>query len=157
MQAAAVVGRHRFVEDVLLHEMIHQFHQEVTGQHEHSYHGHGPAFRDKANEIGAALGLSRVRDSKRRGAEKHLPSCAQWPHCVRPNGYYLGVHFRSTNRTNWRAVVRDLVSVALANLDLGNVADARKTLAALLETVSSRGDVGDQAVGDMSTAEDGRS
>jgi hypothetical protein len=33
-----------------------------------------------------------VRDCKRRGAEKHLPNCAQWPHNVRPEGFYLGAY-----------------------------------------------------------------
>src|SRR5262249_56557694 len=42
-------GRFLFVADVLLHETIHQYHQEVTGEAEDSYKGHGPAFRDTCN------------------------------------------------------------------------------------------------------------
>src|SRR5215208_261916 len=53
-------GLRRFLEDVLLHEMIHQWHFEVTGEGDESYSGHGPAFSAKANEIGVALGLPRV-------------------------------------------------------------------------------------------------
>lgn len=83
-------GRFLFVADVLLHESIHQWQQEVTGQIESSYKGHGPAFRDKCNEIGAKLKMSTVRIAKARGKDKDLPSCAQWPHCVRPPEYYLG-------------------------------------------------------------------
>lgn len=78
----------RFVDDILLHEMIHQFAQEITGKNDASYHGHGPAFRDKANEIGDQLGLPPVRICKRRGPNAELPSCSQWLHNVRPAGYY---------------------------------------------------------------------
>jgi hypothetical protein len=83
-------GRARFVEDVLLHEVGHQHAQEVSGKREHSYHGHGPVFAAICNRIGADLGLPPVRPSKARGTNAHLPSCAQWPHCVRPDSYYLG-------------------------------------------------------------------
>jgi hypothetical protein len=85
-------GRFRFVADVLLHEMIHQWQFEALGETESSYHGHGPRFRDKANEIGARLGLSPVRTNKARGKNKDLPSCSQWPHNVRDGGYYLGAY-----------------------------------------------------------------
>ena len=84
-------GLQRFLEDVLLHEMIHQYHQEITGEHYDSWSGHGPAFSAKANEIGQKLGLAKVRRTckSRDGKE---PSPSQWPHDVRPDGYYLGAH-----------------------------------------------------------------
>jgi hypothetical protein len=85
-------GRRLFVDDVLLHEMVHQWQFEVLGDPEPAYQGHGPLFRDVANRIGAVLGLSPVRDCKRRGSDKHLPSCSQWPHNVRPKGFYLGAY-----------------------------------------------------------------
>jgi hypothetical protein len=81
-------ARLRMVEDILLHEMLHQWQQEVTGNCDSAYSGHGPTFRDKANEIGAALGLGRVRTCKLRGADKDLPSCSYWPQNVRPTGFY---------------------------------------------------------------------
>ena len=83
-------GRNLFVDDVLLHEMVHQWQFEVLGDPEPAYQGHGPLFRDVANRIGAVLGLSPVRDCKRRGSDKDLPSCAHWPHVVRPADYYRG-------------------------------------------------------------------
>jgi hypothetical protein len=83
-------GRFLFVADILLHETVHQFHDEITGQTEAGYKGHGPAFRDECNRIGALLELPHVRIAKARGPEKEQPSCAEWPHCVRPEGYYLG-------------------------------------------------------------------
>lgn len=92
-------GRARFAEDVLLHEMVHQWQQEVTGTQEDSYHGHGPTFRDKANAIGASLGLAPVRIAKRRGKDAGLPSCAQWPHCVRPADYYFGAVVPASDAT----------------------------------------------------------
>lgn len=92
--AEYAAGRARLVEDILLHEMIHQWHQEVTGTNDASYHGHGPAFRDECNRIGALLGLPRVRTMKKRGKDADLPSCSQWPHDVRPAGFYLGAYVR---------------------------------------------------------------
>jgi hypothetical protein len=89
-------GANRFVDDVLVHEQIHQWQQEVLGDDEDAYHGHGPKFRDQANRIGADLGLGRVRTMKRRGPDKDLPSCAQWPHCVRPADHYLGAYVPGT-------------------------------------------------------------
>jgi hypothetical protein len=92
-------GRSLFTDDVLLHEMIHQWQQEVVGNPEGAYHGHGPLFRDKANEIGERLGLPRVRTSKDRGKkDKSLPSCSQWPHNVRPDEYYQGAYRRQRDR-----------------------------------------------------------
>jgi len=86
-------GRFLFVADVLMHEMIHQWQQEVVGNTEGSYHGHGPIFRDKANEIGERLGLPMVRTSKDRGKkDKGLPSCSQWPHNVRADEHYQGAY-----------------------------------------------------------------
>lgn len=81
-------GRFTFVADVLLHEMVHQWQQEVSGELDEAYHGHGPAFRDTCNRIGAVLGLAPVRTSKKRGKDADLPSCSQWPHNVRPSAWY---------------------------------------------------------------------
>ena len=83
-------GIQRFVQDVLLHETIHQYQLEILQVPERSYDGHGPLFRDTANTIGAHLGLPPVRASKVRARERTLPSCAQWPHNVRPADYYCG-------------------------------------------------------------------
>jgi hypothetical protein len=88
----AAEGRRRFVADVLLHETIHQWQQELSGQTEQAWHGHGPAFRDRANAIGRVLRLGPVRTAKRRGADRELPSCASWPYGVRPLDYYLGAY-----------------------------------------------------------------
>ena len=86
-------GRFLFVADVLLHEIIHQYQHEILGiEHSSSYISHGPTFRDMANEIGEKLALPPVRASRNRGKDADLPSCAQWPHCVRPEGYYLGAY-----------------------------------------------------------------
>jgi hypothetical protein len=83
-------GCWRFVADVLLHEALHQWQTEVAGDDEDSYHGHGPKFTAKANEIGAALGLPAVVVRNRRGSR--LPRSAQWPHNVRPADYYRGAY-----------------------------------------------------------------
>jgi len=80
------------VADVLLHEMVHQWQQEVSGDRDTEYHGHGPAFRDRANVIGAVLGLPTVRTCKARGKDADRPSCSQWPHNVRPGDFYGGAY-----------------------------------------------------------------
>lgn len=88
-------GLRRFLEDVLLHEQIHQFHFEVTGKNDASWSGHGPAFSAMANEIGRKLGLPPVRRTcKKRDGEE--PSPSQWPHNVRRRDYYLGAYVPSS-------------------------------------------------------------
>lgn len=89
---APLEGRVRFIADVMLHEMIHQLQNEVLNNPELSYKGHGPAFAGKCNEIGAVLGLDKVRVAKARGKDKDMPSCAYWPHNVRPLDYFLGAY-----------------------------------------------------------------
>ena len=84
------LGCIRFTADVLLHESIHQYMLEVAGNPEPSYHGHGPGFTAWCNLIGAAYGLPAVVTRNRQGSD--LPRSAQWPHNVRPAGYYLGAY-----------------------------------------------------------------
>jgi hypothetical protein len=83
-------GCYRFVADVLLHEMIHQWQIEVISAHEEAWHWHGPQFTGQCNLIGASLGLAPVVTRNRNGSR--LPRSAQWPHCVRPPEYYLGAY-----------------------------------------------------------------
>ena len=91
-------GRFLFVADVLLHECIHQYQHEVLAiERANSYVSHGPTFRDMANEIGEKLDLQPVRASRKRGKDADLPSCAQWPHCVRLEGYYQGAYVPGGN------------------------------------------------------------
>lgn len=85
-----IEGRIRIGSDILLHEMVHQWQQEITHNTEYAFRGHGNGFRDKCNEIGVILGLPPVRNEKKRGKDKDLPSCTGWPHNVRPTEYYLG-------------------------------------------------------------------
>ena len=58
--------------------MIHQWLFEVLGERETRRTAHGRAFADKANEIGAKLGLQAVRPARSR-KQKYLPTCAHWP------------------------------------------------------------------------------
>lgn len=83
-------GRLRFLDDTLLHEMIHQWQFEVAGDAEPGYKGHGPGFAAECNRIGAQLGLPLVRPAKQRGPHAMRPSCAQWPLNVRPTEHYQG-------------------------------------------------------------------
>lgn len=92
---AFLPGRMQFVDDVLLHEMIHQWQFEVRGDAEASYKGHGPVFAGECNRIGALLDLPPVRPAKQRGPQAALPSCASWPHNVRPAAYYEGALTRA--------------------------------------------------------------
>lgn len=90
-------GRFLFVADVALHETIHLWQDEVRGDLEPSYHGHGPLFRDKCNEIGEKLGLPPVRTCKKRVRDADLPSCSHFPHNVRPPDYYQGAYVRGND------------------------------------------------------------
>lgn len=85
---AAAEGRLLFAADILAHESIHQWQMEITGNREGSYHGHGPSFAAKANEIGGVLGLPSVAVRNRGGSRSLV--CAHWPHNVRDPAYYLG-------------------------------------------------------------------
>lgn len=73
-----------FLRDVLLHEMVHAWQEEIEEDGEDGYRGHGPKFAAKCTEIGAALGLPPVGVKGRDG----LPDCKSWPMNVRPEGYY---------------------------------------------------------------------
>src|SRR5215211_44663 len=57
-------GLERFMDQVLLHEMIHQWQHEVNhtdpGEF-NNYGGHGSTFSGKANEIGSRLDLPPIR------------------------------------------------------------------------------------------------
>ncbi len=81
-------GLFLFAADVLTHECVHQWQQEITGKLEGSYHGHGPGFAARANEIGAVLGLPPVAVRNRGGSADLV--CAHWPHNVRDPAHYLG-------------------------------------------------------------------
>jgi hypothetical protein len=91
-------GMRRFTEQVLLHEMIHQWQVEVAGTPPgefDNYGGHGETFSAKANEIGARLGLPPVRLRNKVSHSRdtgHLPNPSEWPHCVYPLDCYLGAY-----------------------------------------------------------------
>jgi len=121
---------------------------EITGQNEDSYHGHGPAFAQVCNVMGQALGLPPVRSMKKRGKDKDLPSCAHWPLNVRPRDYYGGAYKPHDQAEPDDAGAADpegdqtdpsgagdplaaLLDQILADLDAGQVARARATVAAI--------------------------
>src|SRR5262249_48651882 len=112
------------VADILLHETIHQYQTEVSGQTEEGYSGHGPHFRDLANKIGAKLGLPPVRTGKKRGKEKDLPSCSYWPHIVRPAEYYQGAYTRDFGQAEATKLSISLLSAQEAAAAIVKCADA---------------------------------
>lgn len=91
-------GMRRFTEQVLLHEMIHQWQHEVAGTppvEHHNYGGHGATFSAKANEIGGRLGFPPVRLRNKKSHSRDtadLPNPGEWPHNVCPQEYYLGAY-----------------------------------------------------------------
>jgi hypothetical protein len=136
-------GRFRVIADVMLHEMIHQYHQEITGEIEKAFHGHGPQFRDVCNRIGAAMGSPLVRSAKKRGPDAHLPSCAQWPHNVRPPEYYLGAYVlpepeapQAPPGCSTCARVQELIAVAIPAVERGDAETALLLLQDIAELVA---------------------
>jgi len=84
-------GCYRILGDTLLHEMIHQYMQEVEENPENKFKGHGPIFRDHCNRIGEDLGFLEVRTAKQNSKdEKEKPLCAYWPHRENAEEYYMG-------------------------------------------------------------------
>jgi len=71
-------GLQRFMDQVLLHEMIHQWQVEVNhtdpGEFR-NYGGHGSTFSGKANEIGATLELPPSAYATRRATPERRPTC----------------------------------------------------------------------------------
>jgi len=80
-------GRERYIADVLLHEMVHQYQCEVLGIRRTRIDGrwsspqHGRTFCARANFIGKLLQLTRVTANRR-------PTGTAWPHTIRPSWYY---------------------------------------------------------------------
>jgi hypothetical protein len=82
---SSLENRVLFLADVLLHQMVRQWQHDIVGSPDPpSYHGYGPTFRDKCNEIGQRLLLSPIGIK----ARDRLPRCSLWPMNVRPQGYY---------------------------------------------------------------------
>lgn len=142
-------GRYLFVADVLLHEMIHQYHMEITGLDElENYAGHGPVFRDTCNRIGADLGLPPTRYYKQtRGPKRGLPICSYWPHCVRPEDYYLGAYIPLAEDDEEPKPIGPLTLAEWAYLRRAVAADPRATdLLARLRDIHTRLDASGEAV-----------
>lgn len=83
-------GKILFVRDVLLHQMVHEYLDEVLGLDRKLVQGHGDEFVRKCNQIGEKLGLAPVGTPNPPKSEEKLPSAGYWPHGVRPSGYYGG-------------------------------------------------------------------
>jgi hypothetical protein len=66
----------RVVEDVMLHECLHQFIEEVAGQR---LVGHAQNFWLMANVIGEHLGMRPIST---------IEEARVWPHCVRSREFY---------------------------------------------------------------------
>jgi len=85
-------------------------------------------------ELGEQLRLPPVRVAKARGSEKDLPSCAHWPHNVRPTGYYKGAFI--TPEDQGRAGDIDAEDEADRGADQANIDKERSaTLIALAAAV----------------------
>jgi len=73
----------RYALDVLLHELLHAYCYEVIGNVEPKWGYHGPIWAAQCNRVGRLMGLGEVFVKGRGG-----PNAAQWPICVRPQGFY---------------------------------------------------------------------
>jgi len=66
-----------------MHEMVHQWFQEVVPDRDSSVSCHGDDFCSKCNEIGTLLRLLPVRSAAGPDGLSELPSCVFWPHNAR--------------------------------------------------------------------------
>jgi SprT-like family protein len=130
----AVARGDLFAADVLLHEMVHAWQEEIAKDGEKSYRGHGPLFAAECTRIGALLKLPPVGVKGRDG----LPDCKAWPMCVRPAGYYPEEYKAPTRKAKPEtdgggASDGDGESGDLSNADAALVARVCKQLALLSE------------------------
>ncbi len=80
--------RVRWLSDVVLHEMIHLWLNQIDAPGRNEHQGHGAIFTAECNRIGTELGLLPVRIRRRNSDPRETPASPQWPHCVRPGGMY---------------------------------------------------------------------
>lgn len=85
-------GKQRFIHDVLLHQMVHQYLDEVVGLDASLVHLHTAAYVTKCNEIGWKMGLEPVGLPYPPKNGPQLPSAMYWPQVVRPYAYYEGAY-----------------------------------------------------------------
>jgi len=136
------LGARRFLQDVLLHESVHQFHYEVTGKTESGSRGHGRHFAEKCNEIGQVISLPLVIPRRRGAKDTDRPVCNHWPHNVRPDDFYkpdVDLHFRPTAKAkprhhpDWAVVFEAFLGL----IDDGRVAELRSLLLRELKRLKS--------------------
>jgi len=94
-------GQILIIKDVVLHEMIHQYINEILKGNARFIHG--PVFRDVCNDIGKKLNLGPVLTGD------PVYACNNWPHNVRPKGYYLGAYERNLRRETWLCILGKLI------------------------------------------------
>jgi hypothetical protein len=80
-------GTRRFIDDLLLRFSAQQYVSEVEGTDEEGYRGFGPRAAAVMTGIGLKLGLAPVV-ARNRGTGDLQPVASDWPHNVRPAGYY---------------------------------------------------------------------
>jgi len=85
-------GLQRYWLDVALHEVVHQYCNEILGKPEKAEKGHGLTFAKECTRIGTLMGLPAVGPARKSRNRDNLPSCAFWPSDVRPSDYYLGAY-----------------------------------------------------------------
>jgi hypothetical protein len=80
--------RLRWLSDVVLHEMVHLWLNQIEHPDRHDHQGHGKPFCAECNRISSMMSpaLPNVVPRRRKGQAASLPIGAQWPHNVRPGG-----------------------------------------------------------------------
>jgi hypothetical protein len=109
-------GKQRFVRDVLLHQMVHQYLDEILGLDPKLVQLHTGVFITKCNEIGEKLNLVSVGPPNQPKSGPKLPSAIYWPNIVRPYGYYGGEYEpRKKSKDRLNALVRKFKSLSPKN------------------------------------------
>jgi hypothetical protein len=78
--------------DLILHEAVHLWLNQIEAEGRHEHKGHGKPFTAECNRISGLLGLPQVRARRRRGEPRELPISPEWPFCVRPGGEFGGFY-----------------------------------------------------------------
>jgi hypothetical protein len=82
----ALENRLRWLSDLVLHEMIHLWLNQIEDPRRDEHQGHGAPYTAECNRIGGMLGLDPVVSRRRKTDGARVGISSDWPQNVRPGG-----------------------------------------------------------------------